>query len=89
MTADDIKGGIPLETVETTQVDILPGQAALIMYEDGVTLVIPESDDEEAFVPQHVMFLIGVYFRSESPEFVEKTIRIAIDRLKQAQKMDD
>ena len=89
MGEDALKDGIPLETVETTQVDILPGQAALVIYEDGVTLVLPEAEDKEAHVPQHVMFLIGLYFMSEDAAFVEKAIRLAIDRLQEAKKMDD
>jgi len=80
-------GGVPLEVVKTTQVDILPGQGALVVYEDGVTMVLPENN-EEAYVPQHIMFLIGVYFRSADPAFVELMIRSGIDSIGSA-KQDD
>jgi len=84
-----VKDGIPLEPVEVTTVEILPGQAAVVIYQDGVTLVAPKEKDEDAFVPQHVLFAIGVYIKSADPVFVETMVRFAINELENAKKLDD
>ena len=83
-----IEDGILLKEVEVTTIELLPEQAALVMYEDGVTLALPNpSDDEGAEVPQHTLFLIGIYFMSEDEAFVERAIRVALDRLEKAKEL--
>lgn len=77
----DLKDGIPIDKVEETTFTLSPGQAALALTMDEAVLFIPESNDSVAEVPQHVLVLIGVYFMTEDPAFVEKAIRVAIDRL--------
>lgn len=86
---ESTQGGVSLDLVEATQVDLTPGQGALVVYEDGVTMVLPEPKEGDKGVPQHIMFLIGVYFRSADPAFIELMIRTAIDNLKDAPEFDD
>lgn len=80
----DLEGGVLLDTQEVTTIELLPNEAALVLAPDAAKLALPDGDDDEAFVPSHVMFLIGVYFMSEDDAFVEKTIRFALDKLEKA-----
>lgn len=83
-----LEKGIPLDEVKVTEVELLPGQGALIVYQDGVTMVLPEEDNESKHVPQHVLFLMGVYFRSADPAFIELMVRSALDAIANT-KLDD
>ena len=77
--------GIELNKVEITEIELKPEQAALISYFEGVDLILPPGRDENAPIPQHVMFLIGVYYASEEELFIEQMVRHAIDRLREKQ----
>lgn len=81
----NLNDGVVLEPAEVTTIELTSEQAALITYSKGITLTIPEANDEESFIPQHVMFLIGVYIMSQDDAFTEKMIRVGIDRLREAE----
>jgi len=85
----NLDDGVSLETVEVTTIELTEGQAALLTYPGGVTLAIPEASDEESFIPQHIMFLIGVYFMSLDDAFVEKMIRTGINKMKEAEALSE
>jgi len=78
----DLADGVELNEVKVSTFDLVAGQAALIVHEDGVTMVTPNKDGGEAVVTRAVLFVVGLYFASADPAFVEKIIRVGIDNLR-------
>ena len=78
-----IEDGVGIEKIQTTTVEIAPGQAALIVDTEGITMATPNDEDGKALVTRAVLFVIGVYLEASKEEFVEKMVRAGINGLQE------